>query len=223
MSPREPQCPGVERAGSVLAREERRSFATNEDGAAAVEFGLLGGFVIMLLLAAMDFGFALFQHNQASKAVQLGARLAAVTDPVSSDLATFDGTSAGAEPGAPMPYFERRCRGATETCTNGTFDRGALHSIVYGRGNTACPATAGNYPAMCRVFPRIRPENLEVDYVHSGIGIAGVPGIRPTPTITVRVVDLNYRFMVLGSLLGLSDVPMAGLLATATGEDLAGR
>lgn len=205
------------------AAARARAFARSRDGAAAVEFGLLGGFFILLVIAAMDFGFALFQFNQASKAVQLGARLAAVTDPVSADLASFDGTSAGAVPGGPMPYFERRCSGATRSCAGGTFDPGALQSIVYGRGQTACPSVTGNYPGMCRIFARIRPENVAVDYVHTGIGVAGIPGLRPTPTITVRLVGLNYEFIVLGSLLGLPNIPMGGLNATATGEDLAGR
>jgi Flp pilus assembly pilin Flp len=200
-----------------------RSFSGDASGAVAVEFGLVGGLFIVMLLAAMDFGYALFQYNQASKAVQLGARLAAVTDPVSADLASFDGTQAGAEPGAPMPYFERRCSGATASCTDGRFDAGALQSLVYGRGNTACPQSSGNYPAMCRIFPRLRPAHIAVDYVHSGLGIAGVSGIRPRPTITVRLIGLNYEFMVLGALLNLPDIPMRGLLATATGEDLSGR
>jgi len=59
--------------------------------------------------------------------------------------------------------------------------------------------------------------------VHTGLGLAGISGIRPTPTITLRLVDLNYEFMVLGALLGLPDIPMSGLSATATGEDLSGR
>lgn len=206
-----------------VQRPGLRAFARDKDGVAAVEFGLVGGLFMLLLMSVIDFGYALVQYNNAAKALQLGVRLASVTDPVSMDLATFDGTSLGADPGAPMPYFERRCSGATKTCTNGTFDLGALQSIVYGRGNTACPTTPGNYVAMCRIFPRIRPEHLAVDYVHTGLGLAGIGGIRPTPTITLRLVDLNYEFMVLGALLGLPDIPMSGLSATATGEDLSGR
>jgi Flp pilus assembly pilin Flp len=215
--------PARDRRGRIVSRAS--SFAGDERGAAAVELGLVGGFFIMLLLGAIDFGNALWQYNQASKAIQLGVRLASVSDPVSSDLATFDGTSAGAQPGDPMPYFERHCSGATSPprCTGGTFDAGALQSIVYGRGNTSCPATTGNHTAMCQIFPRIRPENIEVDYVQSGIGLAGISGIRPTPTITLRLVNLNYEFMLLGDLLGLPDIPMGGLLATATAEDLSGR
>jgi Flp pilus assembly pilin Flp len=195
----------------------------DESGSAAVEFGLLGGFFIVLLLAGMDFGAALWQHNRAAKAVQLGVRLAAVSDPVSKDLATFDGTQVGAEPGDPMPYSERRCNGSTSSCSNGTFDLGALRTIVYGRGNTSCPTTPQPYPAMCQILPQVTPANIAIDYIHSGIGRAGISGIRPIPTITMRLIGLSYDFMLLGDLLGLRDIPMTGLMATATGEDLSGR
>jgi len=200
-----------------------RGLRRDESGVAAVEFGLLGGFFILLLLAAMDFGVALWQHNRAAKAVQLGARLAAVSDPVSKDLATFDGTQVGAQPGDPMPYFERRCNGSMRTCTGGSFDLGALQTIVYGRGNTSCPTTPQSYPAMCQILPQVTPANIAIDYVHSGIGLAGISGIRPIPTITMRLIGLRYDFILLGDLLGLRGIPMTGLMATATGEDLSGR
>src|SRR3954454_25353542 len=172
--------PGMRNA---MSRPDPRCFAADSSGAAAVEFGLIGGFFILLLFGVIDFGSALFQYNEASKAVQLGARLASVSDPGSSGLATLDGTSSGGEPGQPMPYYERRCSGATRTCSGGgRFDPGALQSIVFGRGNTECPSTPQSFPPMCRIFPRIRPENVAVDYVHSGIGLAGIQGIRPSPT-----------------------------------------
>lgn len=205
-------------------RRDAPSFATETSGAAAVEFGLMGGVVILLLVGVIDFGNALWQYNEASKAVQLGVRLASVSDPVAADLAAFDGIAAGGEPGQPMPYYERRCSGATQSCTNGgRFDAGALQGIVFGRGNTACPAAPQNFPPMCQILPRLRPENVAIDYVHSGLGLAGIPGLRPSPTITVRLVNFNYEFMLLGSLLSLPAIPMSGLSASATAEDLQGR
>jgi hypothetical protein len=49
------------------------------------------------------------------KAVQLGVRLAAVSDPVSADLKTMTGVSGSVEEGDPMPYFQRFCSGASPT------------------------------------------------------------------------------------------------------------
>lgn len=192
----------------------------NQDGAVAVEFGLVGGVFILALMAILDFGTAFWQWNQATKALQLGARLAAVTDPVSSDLKTFDGLQAGGVDGGPMPAFERRCSGATQTCTNGTYDAGALQTLVYGRGNTTCPATRSDYPGMCQIFPRVRPENLVVEYVQTGLGTAGR---RAIPTITLRFVNLNYDFVILNRMLGLPTIAMAGLATSVTAEDLSGR
>ncbi len=186
------------------------------------EFGLIASVVILVLLGTLDFGVAFWQWNQATKALQLGARLAATSDPVSSDLKTWDGTSGSVAPGDPMPYFERRCSGATATCANGTFDATALNTIVYGRGQTSCPATPTGLPGMCSVFPRVKPQNVAIDYVQTGMGFAGRPG-GPVPTITLRLVGMTYDFLVLNRLLHLPRLSMANLSVTTTAEDMAGR
>src|SRR5918998_3838754 len=81
----------------------------DQSGAVAVEFALIGGAFITILLAMMEFGTAYWQWNQATKALQLGGRLAAVSDPVSSDLKSLTGVSSTVEEGDPMPYFQRVC------------------------------------------------------------------------------------------------------------------
>ena len=199
---------------SRLRRDER--------GATMVEFGLAGGIVLSVLLAMVDFGLAFWQWNSAAKALQLGVRLAAVSDPVAADLKTMTGVSGDVVPGDPMPYYRRVCSGASKTCSGGTFDATALNTLVYGRGRTSCPTTTTDYPGMCRIFARIRPENVVVEYVHSGLGYAGRPG-GPVPTIRLSLTGLNYQFLVLNGLLNLPAVSMSGLVATATGEDMAGR
>ena len=198
-------------------RAALHSLGREQGGAAAVEFALVGGLLIAVLFAAVEFGHAFWQWNAATKAVQLGARLAAVSSPVSSDLKTLSGLSASVLPGDPMPYFERVCSGATRQCSNGSYDAAAMNAIVYGPGNTACSATEQR--AMCRIFGRIKPENVVVEYVHTGLGFAGRPG-GPVPTVTVRLTGLNFDFVVLGGLLGLGPMQMPGLATTVTGEDL---
>src|SRR5919202_1534977 len=79
----------------------------------------------------------------------LGVRLAAVSNPVSSDLTTMTGVGGTVEEGDPMPYFKRVCSGASQTCSNGgTYSAAAMRTILYGRGNASCPTTAQAYPAM---------------------------------------------------------------------------
>ena len=209
-------------AGDDGRRRRRRSFRRDERGATAVEFGLIGGTLILTLMGIIDFANAYFQWNRAAKAVHLGVRLASVSDPVSSDLKTYDGTSSSIFPGDDMPPFQRVCTGATASCTNGAYDATAMNTLVYGRGNTACPATPGAIPGMCSLFPSIRPQNVIVEYLHTGLGYAGRPG-GPVPTITLRLTGLSYQFVVLNGLLRYTPLTMSGLSATATAEDMAGR
>jgi len=75
---------------------------------------------------------------------------------------------------------------------------------------------------MCSLFPAIRPQNVVVEYLYTGLGYAGRPG-GPVPTITLRLTDLSYQFVVLNGLLRYTPITMSGLSATATAEDLAGR
>jgi Flp pilus assembly pilin Flp len=199
------------------------ALGTDERGATTVEFGLISGLLFLVLFAIADFGYAFWQWSSATKALQLGVRLAAVSDPVSSDLKTMTGLSAGVVDGDPMPYYQRVCSGATSSCTNnGTFDLGALQSIVYGRGNTTCPTQAQGFPPMCQIFPRVRPANVVIEYVHTGLGYAGRPG-GPIPTIKLSLTGLNFDFIILNRLIGLPQISMSNLMATATGEDLSGR
>jgi hypothetical protein len=75
---------------------------------------------------------------------------------------------------------------------------------------------------MCSLFPSIRPQNVVVEYLHTGLGYAGRPG-GPVPTITLRLTGLSYQFVVLNGLLRYTPLTMSGLSATATAEDMAGR
>jgi Flp pilus assembly protein TadG len=197
------------------------AFWRDPSGAVAVEFGLMSVVFITMLVGLMEFGTAYWQWNQAAKALQLGVRLAAVSNPVSSDLTSFTGLSSTVEEGDPMPYFKRTCSGATVTCTGGTYDAAAMRTLVYGCGSTSCPTTVQRYPPMCQIFPRITPQNVIVEYTQTGLGFAGRPG-GPLPSITIRLTGLDFNFVVLDSLIGLTAIPMTGLSASAPAEDLRG-
>jgi Flp pilus assembly pilin Flp len=209
-------------ANNRLRRADRASLLTDARGATTVEFGLVAGLLFLVLFAIADLGFAFWQWSSASKALQLGVRLAAVSDPVSSDLKTMTGVSETVFDGDAMPYYQRVCSGASRSCSSGTFDQTALNTLVYGRGNASCPATAQAFAPMCQIFSRIKPENVVIEYVHTGLGYAGRPG-GPIPTIRLSLTGLNYQFITLNSLLGLPPISMSGLLASATAEDLAGK
>jgi Flp pilus assembly pilin Flp len=199
-----------------------RHFCRDHNGASLVEFSIVAYFLLILTAGVIEFGIGWYQWNSASKALQTGARLAAVSDPVSSDLSTLTGMENGANPGDPMPAFERVCRGDTQSCTNGgTYNASAMNALVFGRGQTACGTIGADlFPGMCDVYSRIRPENVIVTYRHTGLGFAGRPG-GPVPTITLELTGVTYNYAFLSGLLGFGPVTMPPMRTTVTGEDLA--
>jgi len=108
-----------------------RRFHKNDAGMASVEFALLSGFLIAVTLAALELGYGYMQYNQVQQAARTGARLAAVSDPVASDMRNMTGLgSAGA--GDPMPAYTRICSGSNQRCSGGTYDGAAMAALIFG-------------------------------------------------------------------------------------------
>src|SRR6266699_3495885 len=188
-------------------------FLRDQRGAVMVEVTIMLSLTLVLVFGAIDFLLLFYQWNAAAKAVQIGARLAAVSDPVASGLNNLSQAvvSASVPPGAAMPNFVVTCDGRTATCTcNGVnacwgikgYDGAAMNTIVFGRGSSSCSdAKSGDGVGMCDIFPRITPANVKIVYAQTGLGYAGRPG-GPMPTITVLVQDLPFQFYFLGGLIG---------------------
>jgi len=193
---------------------------SDNGGSSLVEFTLIVSLLIIVTGGIVDFTFALYEWSCATKAVQQGARLAAVSDPLSSDLKTLTGLEGGALPGDTFPAFTRVCSGSTSSCSGGTYDGSAMNTLVYGRGQTSCGSLgADQFAGMCDVYGKILPANVIVTYRQSGLGFAGRPG-GPVPTITVQLTGLTYNLVFLGTLLGGAQISMPALSATVTGEDM---
>ncbi|MFB9269909.1 TadE/TadG family type IV pilus assembly protein [Bradyrhizobium erythrophlei] len=190
------------------------------DGGVLVETTVMMTILFVFILGSVDFLMAMYQWNAATKAVEIGARIAAVSDPVSSDVSSITGLGSGLNPGDPMPAFTRTCNGATSTCTGGTFSQAALNTIVYGRGSAACGDSTSVYTTgMCDIFSRILPANVVITYTQSGLGYVARPG-GPVPTITVSVQNLPFQFYFLGGFMGMANTQIPGLTTSITGEDL---
>lgn len=198
-------------------------FRQEENGAVMVEMTIVMVLLLTLTLGFVDFGYAFYQWNAASKAVQAGARMASISDPVAGAL-----TSAGttATPGAPVEPDDFAAFVCTSTATGscGGFNAASFSRIFRGdtavTNNDACPTITGSQrPGMCHFFPGLRRENVTVTYSASGLGyqtrLAG-----PIPTITVSLQDVNFRFFFLSGLLGFDDIEMPSMLSTVTGEDM---
>ncbi len=206
---------------AITVSDSLKRLRSDTEGAAFLEFTLFVGAFFTVLFGIIDFTFAYYQWNAATKAVQVGARLAAVSDPVASDLKVANWDVDGYESGDAVALedgFTHVCSGASETCTDGTYDADAMATIVFGRGNTECNGTPPNV-GMCNMFWAIGPENVQVTYEYTGLGYAGRPK-GPVPTIKVEVVGIPFQFTLLGSLLGMDNIEIPGLVSTVTGEDL---
>lgn len=208
------------------ASDRIREFGADTRGAALLEFSVFMVFFFSLLFGIIEFTLAFYQWQAATKAVQFGARLAAVSSPVASNLTMDSWDVAGYDAGDPVALadgFSFQCTGTDNTsgtCTNsGTYSAAAMNTLVFGRGNgTTCSGTPPNI-GMCNIFNRITPANVRITYEYTGLAYAGRPE-GPVPTIQVQIVDMPFDFMFLGPLVGIEQIDMPGLMSTVTGEDL---
>nr|WP_263492906.1 TadE/TadG family type IV pilus assembly protein [Mesorhizobium sp. CA16] len=189
-----------------------------------VEMTIVSTLLFTLVLGFVDFGYALYQWNAATKAVQIGARLASISDPIAPEIATAGPT---ATPGAPViaGSFAYVCNGATSTCTctgaycvNGVWTP-ANFNRIYAGDDGICGAVAGSRPGMCDFFPLLQPANVVVSYTATGLGYQ-TRATGAVPTITVSLQNVTFQFFFLQGLMGFGNITMPSMLSTVTGEDL---
>jgi hypothetical protein len=207
--------------------------ARDEDGGPLVEVAIILPILILFLFGGIDFMNALYQWNAAAKAAEIGARIAAVSDPVASGLTSIaeEAVSSSLASGGPMPDFTIECDGgaAACSCTSGACDGMGAYSaeamgfIVYGRaGGSACAPPASQYFAgMCNLHPAIAPQYVTVVYRQTGLGYAG-RSLGPVPTITVSLnaassqTKLPFKFFFLP----FATLNIPQVTTTITGEAL---
>jgi Flp pilus assembly protein TadG len=203
-------------------------FWREQTGAAFAEFALLLPLVLMVVCGSIDFLYAFYQWNAAAKAVEVGARIAAVSDPVATGLNNLSNQAVlnGFAPGATMPYFMVTCSAGTCSCDGmcvglaaNPFNGVAMDRIVFGPGNKACGEGSSYHQiGMCDVLSSITAANVVVTYTQTGLGYAGRPG-GPVPTITVSLKDMRFHFFFLSFMFG-ADIAMPAIATTITAEDL---
>lgn len=171
-------------------------FLQDDKGNALAEFALLALVSMVLLGGTVDFFRMYWEWNAAMKAVERGARIAAVSDPGVPALRTMNAIGTANLPGDTVqstpsydPNFSVTCTGAACGAT--------MNDMLYGRGNAACGAASGAYNVgMCHLYPRIRPENVRLTYTASHLGYYGRPG-GPVVTVTVELLNMSYEFVFL--------------------------
>lgn len=191
----------------------------DRSGASAAEFAMVLPVLILFLLGTIDAGRIMWTWNKAEKATQMGVRMAAVTAPIPSGLASFSfvGTN-GLTPGDTVPataYGAMECGAATSvaaascTCISGTCG-----------WTTATSATsfAAVYDRMKLMLPELQRQNVKVRYSPSGFGFAGDPsGPNVYPLITVKLEGMTFKPLI-ARLFGTS-VSLPSFSSTLTMED----
>src|SRR5438270_1348657 len=139
-----------------------RRLLDDRKASSAAEFALVLPLLLFLLFAIIDGGRFVWTNNQAEKAAQMGARMAVVTNYVSSSIgATYIGSCSPAlTQGDVIPsscFTQVTCSGSTSSCTSGTFDSTAFNAIV---------------TRMQSFMPELAASNVTIEYNPSGQGYA---------------------------------------------------
>ena len=190
-------------------RSMTRKLIRDNSGATMLEFTVGAVLFFGIIFAIADFTRALWLWNSAEKATQIGVRAAIITDPVATELATFDcdnaSISLGTKCSDPLAtsFGTIICTGAGGSCGGGyTFDAAAANRIL---------------SRMQVAYPSLQLANVNFEYRDVGLGFAGREG--PVPSVTVRLTGLTLNFIALGAF-GLTNITMPDFKSTLIGEDL---
>lgn len=198
----------------------------DKSGAAAAEFALVLPLLLILLFGIIDGGRWMWTYNRAVKATQAGARVAAVTNAIPTELTnSYVGTTVGGVALTQGDAIPAAALGKV-TCTRA----GATGNPTCVCTTTPCPATTFTtsptgwdaiVARMRNMFPQINDANVIVEYSGSGLGYAGDPdGQDISPLITVKLQNLNFTPITLLALKSVQIIPASA--TTLTAEDQLG-
>ncbi|MDO3432051.1 pilus assembly protein [Rhizobium sp. CBN3] len=193
-----------------------KAFWQDSSGVSLVEALLTFPIVLLVFATFIEFGYAMSQWNQTVKALQYGARLAAVSDPLTTNFNAVFPTEAA----DPLNNGKATPNDATisSTCAYPDNCTPALNRIVLG-SDGVCEVGTDPHPGICDLDWRIKRENLMVTYQRSGLGYWGRPD-GPVLTMRLEVHDVTFDLPILGGLLGLNEVTIPAHPVTITTEDL---
>jgi hypothetical protein len=195
--------------------KRRSNLFRHDSGSSAAEFALVLPLLILFLLGILDGGRFLWEVNQAEKATQAGARVAVVTDVISTSLGTQNYVGVGGlTQGDLIPASALgtlRCTRSACTCT-GTCPSGfaTANATSFDRVVTR----------MRYMKPDINANNVSITYRGSGLGFAGDPnGMEIAPLVTVELNGVQFRPLVLFNAVAFN---LPAFRTTLTSEDSSG-
>lgn len=197
----------------MIKRSNLRQFVSDERGSAG-EFALILPIIILFLIGIIDAGRYAYHFNRGEKATQMGARTAVVTNPLVSELATYNFVSSTLGQGDRIPESALgriTCTSSACSCTTSPCLAGTLTH------DTAAFAVVAT--RIKQIWPEVQDADIRVEYSGSGLGYAGNPsGMDIAPFVTVRLVNRTFTsFILLGGSVGFPDFRY-----TLTMEDGAG-
>ena len=148
-----------------------RRFHQDEEGEAAIGFGLVLPMLVLVCLAILEFSMIICDYHRASEATRRGARTAAISTPI------LDTDSLGV--------------GGNVTCI------GTGGGVSCNGEAAAAPEVFNSMiAAMQDILPAIQAANVEVEYRDIGLGDITTPG-GIVPLITVKLVNFQHPFLML--------------------------
>ncbi|MCX2725654.1 TadE/TadG family type IV pilus assembly protein [Roseibium salinum] len=195
----------------MVVRFLLRGFWSDRDGISLTEGLIVFPIMVLVVSALIEFSYGMHQWNQAAKAVQLGARKAAVSCPLTEDFETvfaFD-PALGGELIPASSATVSQCGPDENNCVAARLDR-----LVNG-------VAGSTWPGMATYFqqPDFGPDNVVVIYEQSGLGYHGRPE-GPVVSLRLELRNVQFDLPVVGQLLGLGTINVPGFPVTVSTEDL---
>ncbi|MEM8751627.1 MAG: TadE/TadG family type IV pilus assembly protein [Pseudomonadota bacterium] len=181
-------------------------------GAATIEYILLLLPLLALVLTAFQIALAYHFTLTAQQAVELGARIAAVRDPVSTAMPDVNEVAAGFSQG--------------QSCSIGACEPPGGPWVCSGENlGGECDAVAYNaiFLEVARIAYLLDPDDLSVSYIDGRLGFAGGPF---TPIVQVEIREKPFFLQFLFNLAladgsaEVEEVTLPAVAASAIAEDL---
>lgn len=189
-----------------------RRFLAESSGLALTEALMVVPILMLVCGAMIEFGMMVFQWNQTVKAMQVGARRAAVSTPL-TDISALSSYGSAVAQGDPVPMPASTAAPRSVSCGAGAnpCDADALARLMNGSDDDGSGITG-----IRDVAPFIQPENIRITYQESGLGYVGRP-FGPVLTVTLEVRNLAFDLLLLDTLLSVN-IPAHPVAITS--EDL---
>ena len=195
---------------------EDHKFLRDVTGSVLVESTIVVPILLLLVLGTIDATYLFFEWSLANKAAYVGARAAAVSNPVAPNIVNITYTSAQLN-NIGQSCISVSCPSANATCTSTTCTT-TTTGFTPGFDSTAFTNSkkTGIFDKMQAIFPRLQPQNVMISYQTNGSGVVGEPysgnasQFSLPMNVTVQITCMTHQFYFLSGLMGWVFTPPTG-------------